>query len=356
MNDLWQLWPHLIAWVSAQGVVPALQALHLQDLSGNPGEIAEAVVIAGLQLAIIALIFRPLESLVPAERWEDRRLTRVDRQYTLIMLLGLFPLFSYLVLQPLSNYFGGGGDPSAAAGSTESLIHLTHWLPVLNDHPVLLFLSYYLVYDFVYYWMHRTQHAIPWWWALHSMHHSQRQLSCWANDRGCYLDGFIQSMLLAVVGLLIGVAPNEFALLMLLGELVQNFSHANVRIGFGRVCERIFVSPAFHRLHHMRVDPYRPTLHNCNFGQVFPLWDILFGTALYGEPVRATGVCDPMVDADNGRGLVVQQWETLKRFWGAFRRPAGWKPGDVSFGPDYAPIPSAHVDLHAMAHATAHQS
>ncbi len=180
---------------------------------------------------------------------------------------------------------------------------------------------------------------------MHSMHHSQRQLSCWSNDRGCYLDGALQSFILAGVGIVIGVAPNEFALLTLLSELMQNFSHANVRIGFGRFGERILVDPRFHRLHHMQVDPSRPELHNCNFGQVLSIWDVLFGTALFGEAVRPTGVGDPMVDADNGRGLIVQQWETLKRFWGAFRRPAGWRPGDVGFSPDYRPIPSSHVEL-----------
>jgi sterol desaturase/sphingolipid hydroxylase (fatty acid hydroxylase superfamily) len=216
----------------------------------------------------------------------------------------------------------------------------------------LLFAVYYLIYDFVYYWMHRTQHALPWWWALHSMHHSQRQLSCWANDRGCYLDGFLQSIVLAVVGLLIGETPSEFALLMLLGELVQNFSHANVRFGFGRVFEKIFVDPKFHRLHHMVMDPARPRLHLCNFGQVFSIWDVVFGTALYGEPLRPTGVGDPVIDADNGRELIAQQWGTLKRFWGAFRRPAGWRLGEVHFGPDYRPIHSDHKGFEVQRHSS----
>jgi sterol desaturase/sphingolipid hydroxylase (fatty acid hydroxylase superfamily) len=345
MSELPLLWQNLIAWVSSHGVTPILSALDWQDL-GNPDEIAEAVVIAVLQLSIISLIFRPLESLVPAERWENRRLTRIDMQYTLIMLLGLFPLFSYLVLTPLSNYLGG-----SAGGAEESALHLTHWLPWLDSHPLLRFLLYYLVYDFAYYCLHRTQHLIPWWWAMHSMHHSQRQLSCWSNDRGCYLDGVIQSFILAGVALVMGVAPNEFALLILLSELMQNFSHTNVRIGFGRL-ENIFVDPRFHRLHHMQVDPSRPGLHNCNFGQVFSIWDKLFGTALFGEAVRQTGVGDPMVDADNGRGLIIQQWETLKRFWGAFRRPAGWRPGDVSFSPDYKPIPSDHLESHTAVAAS----
>lgn len=347
LAEMPQLWQHAITWLSDHGVVPTLAALHLQNLSGNPEDIAEAVMLGGIQFFIIALVFRPLESLIPIERWTDRRSTRIDIQYTLIALLGLLPLFSYLALTPLINYLGGGETFSTGVG-TDPVIHITHWFPVLNQHPLLLFLVYYLIYDFVYYWMHRTQHAIPWLWALHSLHHSQRQVSCWTNDRDCYLAGALESVVLASVGLLIGVAPNEFALLMLLGELVQNFSHANVRIGFGLIFEKILVAPKFHRLHHMRVDPSHPTLHNCNFSQAFPLWDILFGTALYGGAIRPTGVCDPVIDADNGRGLIAQQLETLKRFWGAFRRPEGWRLGDVAFGPGYTPIPTGHVDLFAM--------
>jgi hypothetical protein len=122
-----------------------------------------------------------------------------------------------------------------------------------------------------------------------------------------------------------------------------------VRLGFGRVLERVLVDPRFHRLHHMRVDPERPRLHDCNYGQVLSLWDVLFGTALYGEPARPTGVGDPMVDADNGRGLVAMQWGALRRFWGAVRTPAGWRPGDVAFGADHVPVPTTHADLHRFA-------
>ncbi len=327
-------WSQAIDGVSAHGIEPVLAWLQIGSAAGDPREIAEAVLIAALQLFIIAGIMRPLESLLPAERWQDRKLTAVDRNFTLLMLLGLFPLFSFLVLMPFAGLLGGGPAAEEASG-------LKVWLPWFADHPVALFLVYYIVYDLVYYWMHRAQHAIPWWWAMHSMHHSQRQMSCWSNDRSNYLDGMLQSFILASVGLVMGVEPAEFALLVLASELVQNFSHANVRLQLGRlgrVGEKFFVGPRFHRLHHMLRDPDNPTLHNCNYGQVFSLWDRLFGTALYGVPLRATGVGDPAVDADNGRGVVAMQWHSLLRFWGAVRCRAGWRLGDVSFGPGNVPI------------------
>jgi sterol desaturase/sphingolipid hydroxylase (fatty acid hydroxylase superfamily) len=345
MSELPQLWSHAAAWLGQHAVAPALAALHLAGLSDDPADIAGSLMIATLQLCIIGLVFRPLESWLPAERWEDRRYARIDFHYTWLMLVGVFPLFSFLILTPFANWLGGGAADAAAGGASYDLRHLFPWL---DRHPWALFALYYLAYDFTYYWMHRVQHWIPWWWAMHSMHHSQRQMSCWANDRSNYLDGTLQSFVLAAVGVVFGVSADEFAWMMLLGELVQNFSHANVRIGFGPVLEKVFVDPKFHRLHHMIVDPDRPNLHNCNYGQVFAFWDVLFGTALYGEPARPTGVGDPMVDRDNELGLVALQWEGLKRFWGAVRRPAGWRPGDVAFGEDYVPVPVSQLDLHAL--------
>ncbi|TFZ07719.1 sterol desaturase family protein [Ramlibacter humi] len=334
MHTLALLWSHLVDWTSAHAVVPVAAALHAGAAADDAREIAQALLIACLQVFLIACVMRPLESVWPHERWEDRELTTVDRQYTLVML-GLFPLFSYLALRPFADLFAGG---TAAAGPGG----LREWFPWFAAHPLAAFLAYYAAYDLCYYWMHRAQHAIPWWWALHSMHHSQRQMSCWTNDRGSYLDGVLQSFVLSLVGIALGVEPSEFALLVLLSELVQNLSHANLRLQLGSVSRwaaRIWVGPRFHRLHHMRRDPDRPALHNCNFGQVLSVWDSLFGTALHGEPVRPTGVSDPVVDADNGRGLVAMQWHTLKRFWAAVRHLEGWRLGDVHFGgPGLRPV------------------
>ena len=202
-----------------------------------------------------------------------------------------------------------------------------------------------VIYDLVYYGIHRLQHAIPWWWALHSLHHSQRQVNCWTNDRDHYLDDLLEALIVAAAALLIGVSPTDYALLVLSGNLLQNLDHANVRLRFGPVLEKVLVDPRYHRLHHMRVDPQRPNLHYCNFAFIFPVWDILFGTALFGEPARPTGVGDPMVDADNRRGIVGQQLYVLRRFWGAFRCRAGWRWGDVAFDESYAPVSVRDFDL-----------
>lgn len=313
-------WWLAVGWFSAHAVAPALYFAHLDNLIGEPEDIAFALLIGLLQIVIIACVFRPLETLAPAESWRDRRLTRVDLRFALL-LVGLGPLLAFLVLSPFAQAFG-----SAAAAVGLPSEGLLHFIPHIDEHPYFAFGLYYIANDLAYYWMHRAQHAIPWWWALHNMHHSQRQVNCWTNARVNWLDVAIESCLLACVGLLMGVDAGQFAFLVLLTQLVQNLAHTNTRLGFGRIFERLIVDPRFHRLHHMATDPSRPRLHDCNYGQVLSIWDNLFGTALYGEPIRPTGVGDPVVDADNGRGAIAMQWHALRRFWDAFTTRAGWKP------------------------------
>lgn len=329
-----QWWWLAVDWFSAHAVEPALAFLHLGNLLGEPEDIATALLIASVQIAIIACVLRPLETFAPAEDWKDRKLTQVDRRYTLALLLGLNPLLAFFVLSPFASLFS---DALARVGLPSD--GLLHYVPRIQAHPYLAFGLFYLANDLAYYWMHRAQHAIPWWWALHNMHHSQRQVNCWTNARVSWLDVVLESCLLATVGLLMGVDAGQFAALVLLTELVQYLAHTNTRLGFGRIIERIVVTPRFHRLHHMKSDPARPNLHNCNYGQVLAVWDNLFGTALYGEPVRPNGVDDPVVDADNGRGAITMQWHALRRFRHAFASRAGWKPQEVTFDANYRPVP-----------------
>lgn len=300
-----QLWGSAEEFV-AQALAVPLGAAHLTELVASPREVASYFLLCTVQLVLIACVMRPLESLCPQETWTDRDLTRIDRVYTLLKLLVVVPVFTFVAIPAASHLLG------ATAGG-EAPLQLERRIPWLLGHPVLLFLVYFAIYDFVYYVIHRLQHALPWWWALHSLHHSQRQLSCWSNDRDHYLDDLLEVAILGGVGAVLGIAPVDYAALVLAGQLVEKFSHANVRIGFGPFVDKLLVDPGYHRLHHMRADPARPGLHNCNFALVFPIWDILFGTALYNEPPRPCGVDDPAVDADNERGLVAQQIAGLNR-------------------------------------------
>jgi sterol desaturase/sphingolipid hydroxylase (fatty acid hydroxylase superfamily) len=104
-------------------------------------------------------------------------------------------------------------------------------------------------------------------------------------------------------------------------QLCENLQHANVRLWFGAVGERLLVSPRFHRLHHSigigHESHGRETLGGCNFGVLLPWWDMLFGTANFALRFDATGVRDQVEQGvDYGQGFWAQQWLGLRRMLG----------------------------------------
>ena len=81
-----------------------------------------------------------------------------------------------------------------------------------------------------------------------------------------------------------GPLEDDFSVLVL--RFVESLSHANARVRFGGVGERLLVSPRFHRAHH-GVAAFGP--RSCNYGAVLPWWDMLFRTANFSREYVATG-------------------------------------------------------------------
>ncbi|QQS12243.1 MAG: sterol desaturase family protein [Rhodospirillales bacterium] len=301
MRWLLDFWIEVQAWILETIVNPALFKLGLMTFLDDAPALVEIVMLGVVQIAVIACVFMPLERLAPAERWPDHKLARVDVVYTLLNKLGVMPLLVFLVLYDLNDLLL---DAVREHGLVMPTIELH--VPWLRDKPLLLFAIYFLVYDFAGYWLHRMQHGFRWWWALHSLHHSQRQMTCWSDDRNHVLDDLLTSLYFAFVALAIGVAPGQFVMILLLGRLIESFSHINLRFGFGRYLDKVVVDPWFHRTHHAMASPAEPHIHDRNFGTVLPVWDLLFRTAVYDYKPRPTGV-DDSADADNGKGWIGQQ-------------------------------------------------
>ena len=268
---------------------------------------ASAWLLAGLlQIAVLLLVIGPLQRWRPVEPVTDRATIRTDIIYTLIHRLGLFRVALFFTVEPL---FDSGFGALRAAGF--GTFHLDQLWPGVTDGAVASLLLYLLVFDCVAYWLHRGQHRIGLWWRLHSLHHAQRQMTMWSDNRNHLLDDLLVDVLLVLVAQLIGVAPGQFIAIVALTQLSESLQHANLRLSFGRIGERLWVSPHFHRVHH--------SIHSSdhNFGVLLPWWDQLFGTANFQTHYDPTGVKEPQGKAlDDGPGLWSQQWRGLKRFLG----------------------------------------
>lgn len=311
MDALVALWAQAHAALFESVVQPAVFHLGLVSWLEASFDATEIFMIGAAEVVVLALVLGALEKWRPVEVWADRRAVRVDVAYTLLVRLGVLPLAIFFLLLPVVDGLDGWLRMHDIIPPK-----LEDAFPALFDHPVASFLAYLVVIDFVLYWVHRAQHAFGWWWALHALHHSQREMTFWTDDRNHVLDMVITDLVLAVAALLVGVAPGQFVAIVAVTRAVESLSHANVRLAFGRVGERLLVSPRFHRVHHAIGLGHEGASRGCNFAVLFPLWDHLFGTA---NPVRefpATGIRDQLHGRDYGEGFWRQQWLGLKRLAG----------------------------------------
>ncbi|MCC6534458.1 MAG: sterol desaturase family protein [Burkholderiales bacterium] len=281
------------------------------DFSEPAFDATEFVLIGLIQIGAVYVLLRPLEAWFPAEPWADRKAVRVDVLYTFLHRIGLVPIAVYALLRPLVD---GTDEMLRALGYIPPGVEDA--IPALHDSPFLTFVVYLLVLDFADYWRHRLQHRWGLWWALHSLHHSQRQLSFWADDRNHLLDDVIEGLWFSAIAFMIGVGPEQFVAAVMLIRFVESLSHGNVRFGFGRWGERLLVSPRFHRTHHAIGVGHEGRRYGCNFATLLPLWDIVFGSANFSYRGMATGITDQLGGRDYGESFLAQQWLGLKRLAG----------------------------------------
>ncbi|KQP17870.1 sterol desaturase family protein [Pseudorhodoferax sp. Leaf267] len=317
MDALTDLFGNAQQWLFENAVQPLAFAL------GLGGRLEEAFVGTGwllvglLQIVVMLLVIGPLQRLRPVEPVRDAAAIRTDVVYTLVHRLGLFRLALFFTLEPwMDDVFGW----LRVAGL--STFHLDALWPGVTDLALVSFLLYLVVFDFVDYWIHRGQHQWRWWWSLHALHHSQRQMTMWSDNRNHLLDDVLRDLILVVIAQTIGVGPGQFVAIVALTQLSENFHHANLRVWFGAVGERLWVSPRFHRRHHSigigHESTGRDTLGGCNFGVLLPWWDMLFGTSDFQLRYDPTGIRDQVEQGprglrDYGRGFWSQQWLGLLR-------------------------------------------
>ncbi len=308
---------HLQQAVYESVVQPLMFQLGLGNLLEDGFTATGWLLVGVIQIVVMLTLFAALERWRPVEQVTDRAAVRVDILYTLIHRLGLFRVALFFTIDPLWDELFGTlrvhGLPS---------FQLDQLWPGVTDVALVSFLIYLVLFDFADYWLHRAQHQFHWWWQLHALHHSQRQMTLWSDNRNHLLDDLLRDSLMVLLALAVGIPPGQFVAVVACTQLLESLSHANVRLSFGPL-GRVFVSPRFHRLHHGigigHESAGRGTLGGHNFAVLFPVWDILFRTANFDDRYEPTGIRDQLPGEggrDYGRGFWSQQWLGLKRLLG----------------------------------------
>ena len=134
--------------------------------------------------------------------------------------------------------------------------------------------------DALEYGYHRLCHTYPALWRLHVIHHTPVRLHTLKGGRHHCLYAFGRGVVVWLPLLVLG-APAKLVYWQFVTETITGLvGHANIGFRIPRFMHRLAVTPEFHRLHHSA----DPKLGNSNFGVVFPVWDMAFGT--HADPLK----------------------------------------------------------------------
>jgi sterol desaturase/sphingolipid hydroxylase (fatty acid hydroxylase superfamily) len=142
----------------------------------------------------------------------------------------------------------------------------------------LSFLVAFLLLDFLYYAVHRCQHAVPFLWRFHALHHSDPDVDVTTSVRHHPIEYVLAAGFywLAVLALDVPVfVVMSHALAVFAAAAV---THGNTRLPgwLDRLLQPVVITLDLHLVHHsVSLDEA-----NANFGAVLSVWDRLFGTYL----------------------------------------------------------------------------
>ncbi len=176
----------------------------------------------------------------------------ITNTYLMIMNGGIDLIFRLIYMVILQYFY------------VHAFIHIetaiTYWLILL------------LAEDFMYYWLHRFDHQIRLFWAVHVTHHSSQLMNFTVGFRSSVfqpLYRFIYFIPLA----LFGFRPIDILFIYAATQIWGIFIHTELIYKMGWM-EYVFVTPSHHRVHHGS----NPKYLDKNMGMFLIVWDKFFGT------------------------------------------------------------------------------
>ena len=129
------------------------------------------------------------------------------------------------------------------------------------------------------YFIHFIEHKVKWMWKFHMVHHADIYVDTTTANRHHPGESVFRAVF-TILGVVICGAPMWLVLLyQSLSAILSQFNHANMRIplAIDNAISWFIVSPNMHKVHHHFTRPQTDS----NYGNIFSIWDRLFGTFNY---------------------------------------------------------------------------
>ena len=229
----------------------------VQYFENIPSAHRSAILIGGLTL------FLSLESIVPLFRWQYNKWKHlgINLFFTFTTVLVNFMMASILLLTcdwVVVHHFG-----------------ILQWLPSMGLLPYTI-LGLLLLDLIGAYFVHWAEHKVKWMWRFHLVHHTDPHVDTTTANRH-HPGESVFRFVFTTLGVLVAGAPIYLVFLyQSLSAALSQFNHANIQFPkrLEQILRWVLVTPSMHRVHHHYVLPYTDS----NFGNIFSVWDHLFGT------------------------------------------------------------------------------
>ena len=169
----------------------------------------------------------------------------------------------------------------------------------------------YIGYDFMSYAIHWASHKIRFFWCIHSVHHSPKEMKTSVAFRGSFAE-FILAPHLIIWLPILGFHPLLIIIVEGFGQLYGVPLHLNehfVPKGKFAWIKKIFITPSLHRIHHAKNSLYIDT----NYGLTFSIWDNIFKT--YQAEMKKEKPVYGLTKEIDSENLLVTQTDEFAALW-----------------------------------------
>ncbi|MCK0177959.1 sterol desaturase family protein [Flavobacteriaceae bacterium S0862] len=191
---------------------------------------------------------------------------------------------------------------------------IINWLPEM-PLPLYVLLGVLLM-DFIgAYLVHYVEHKVKPLWMIHLVHHTDHKVDTTTANRHHPLESLIRYAFTLVGVIIIGAPIGIVMLYQSMSLVATQFSHANIKLPkkVDHFISYILVSPDMHKIHHHYVLPYTDS----NYGNIFSIWDRLFGTYIKMDREKLVYGVDVFPDeVKNGNVM-----ELLKQPFQEYQKP-----------------------------------
>ncbi|MEQ9229825.1 MAG: sterol desaturase family protein [Cyclobacteriaceae bacterium] len=155
-------------------------------------------------------------------------------------------------------------------------VSVPFWAEILIAVAALDFIAQYVA--------HYILHRVKWMWKFHMIHHSDTEVDATTGTRHHPGDYLIREMFAIGTVVIFGIPVYLYVFYRICSVFFTYLTHANIGLPtwLDKAISLVFVSPNMHKFHHHFERPWTDT----NFGNIFSLWDRVFGTMVYEDPKK----------------------------------------------------------------------